>query len=53
MKKEKLVRQQPFKDKIAIITGGSQGLGKSTAKYFVELGGSLLLYQDRNFKKSC
>jgi 3-dehydrosphinganine reductase len=47
MKKEKLVRQQPFKDKIAIITGGSQGLGKATAKYFVELGGSVCIIARR------
>ena len=47
MKKEKLVRQQPFKDKIAIITGGSQGLGKASAKYFVELGGSVCIIARR------
>ena len=47
MKKEKLIRKQPFKDKIAIITGGSQGLGKATAKYFVELGGSVCIIARR------
>jgi len=47
MKKEKLVRQQPFEDKIAVITGGSQGLGKATAKYFVELGGSVCIIARR------
>lgn len=46
MKKEKLVRQQPFKDKIAIITGGSQGLGKASAKYFVELGEAYVLLRE-------
>lgn len=47
MKKEKLIRKQPFKDKIAIITGGSQGLGKATAKYIVELGGSVCIIARR------
>ena len=47
MKKKKLIRQQPFKDKIAIITGGSQGLGKATAKYFMELGGSVCIIARR------
>ncbi|MFX1572297.1 MAG: SDR family oxidoreductase [Promethearchaeota archaeon] len=47
MKKEKLIKKQPFKNKIAIITGGSQGLGKATAKYFVELGGSVCIIARR------
>lgn len=43
MIKEKLIKKQPFKGKIAAITGGSQGLGKATAKYFVRLGGSICI----------
>jgi 3-dehydrosphinganine reductase len=43
MVKEELIEQQPFKDKIAIIPGGSKGMGKATVKSFVQLGGSVCL----------
>jgi 3-dehydrosphinganine reductase len=40
---EDLITQQPFKGKFAIIPGGSKGMGKATAKIFVELGGSVCI----------
>lgn len=40
---EKMKIKSPFKDKIGIFCGGSKGMGKETAKLFVELGGSVFL----------
>ena len=39
LKMEKLY----FKDKIAIICGGSKGMGKETSKLIVKMGGSVLI----------
>jgi len=43
MSKEKLMKKQPFKGKWAIISGGSKGIGKATAKIFVQLGGNVCI----------
>jgi len=43
MVSKKLLKKQPFREKIAIICGGSKGIGKATAKTIVELGGNVLL----------
>jgi len=43
MVNEELIAQQPFKGKFAIIPGGSKGMGKATAKLFVQLGGSICI----------
>jgi len=43
MANEELIVQKPFKEKFAIIPGGSKGMGKATAKMFVELGGSVCI----------
>ncbi|MFX1493974.1 MAG: SDR family NAD(P)-dependent oxidoreductase [Promethearchaeota archaeon] len=40
---EELIAQKPFKGKFAIIPGGSKGMGKATAKLFVQLGGSVCI----------
>ena len=43
MAKEKLIKKQPLKGKWAIICGGSKGIGKATAKLFVQLGGNICI----------
>jgi len=43
MAKEKLIKKQPFKGKGAIFSGGSKGIGKATAKLFVQLGGNVCI----------
>ncbi len=43
MAKQKLIEKQPFKGKVAILMGASTGMGKATAKEFVQLGGSVLI----------
>ncbi|MHA1318706.1 MAG: SDR family oxidoreductase [Promethearchaeota archaeon] len=43
MVKEKLIKKQPFKDKSAIICGGSKGIGKASAKLFAQLGGNVCI----------
>ncbi len=43
MVNEELIAKQPFKGKFAIIPGGSKGMGKATAKLFIQLGGSICI----------
>ena len=43
MAKQKRIKERPFTDKIAIICGGSMGIGKETAREIVLLGGSVCL----------
>ncbi|MCK4281589.1 MAG: SDR family NAD(P)-dependent oxidoreductase, partial [Candidatus Lokiarchaeota archaeon] len=43
MLKEKLIKKQPFDGKIVIVSGGSTGMGKATAKNIVQLGGSVCI----------
>ncbi|WP_371804197.1 SDR family oxidoreductase [Candidatus Lokiarchaeum ossiferum] len=43
MKLTKLIERQQFQGKIAIICGGSKGIGKETAKYLVQMGVSTCL----------
>jgi len=43
MVKKKLIKKQPLKGKGAIISGGSKGIGKATAKLFVQLGGNVCI----------
>ncbi len=47
MVKEKLIKNQPFKGKLAIIIGASTGMGKAIAKDFVLLGGSVFIIARR------
>jgi 3-dehydrosphinganine reductase len=41
MANEGQIRKQPLRNKIAVICGGSKGIGKETAKEIVQLGGSV------------
>lgn len=43
MLKEKLINKKPFAKKLAIICGGSKGMGKATAQVFVQLGGNVCI----------
>ena len=43
MAKQELIEEQPFKGKMAIIPGGSKGMGKAIARDFVQLGGSVCI----------
>lgn len=47
MVKEKLIKKQPFKGKIAFLIGASTGMGRAIAKDFVNLGGSVLIIARR------
>jgi len=40
---EKLIKKQPFKNKSIIISGGSKGIGKETAKLIARLGGNVCI----------
>ena len=40
---EKLIKKQPFNKKNVIITGGSKGIGKETAKLIAKLGGNICI----------
>jgi 3-dehydrosphinganine reductase len=39
----RLVSKQPFNGKVAVVCGGSKGIGKETARLIVQLGGSVCL----------
>lgn len=41
MAKQGQIKNQPFRNKIAVVCGGSKGIGKETAKEIVQLGGSV------------
>lgn len=43
MAKQERIKERPFTDKIAIVCGGSMGIGKETAREIVLLGGSVCL----------
>ncbi len=43
MTNQKLLQQQPFAGKFAIITGGSKGMGKATALEIAKLGGNVCI----------
>lgn len=43
MKIAKLIEIQQFQGKIALICGGSKGIGKETAKYLVQMGASVCI----------
>jgi 3-dehydrosphinganine reductase len=47
MVKEKLIKMQPFKGKLAILIGASTGMGKAISKLLVSLGGSILMIARR------
>ena len=43
MAKQKLIEEQPFKGKKAIIPGGSKGMGRAVARNFIQLGGNVCI----------
>ena len=43
MSNEDMISNKPFKDKFAVIPGGSKGMGKATAKLLVKLGGNVCI----------
>lgn len=43
MVKEKLIKKQPYQGRLALVCGGSSGIGKATAELFVQLGGSVCI----------
>ncbi len=47
MVKEKLIATQPFKNKTAIVCGGSTGMGKAVAKQIAQLGGNVCIIARR------
>ncbi len=47
MIKEKLIKKQPFQNKMAFLIGASTGMGRAIAKDFVNLGGSVLIIARR------
>lgn len=40
---EPMLRDNALKDKIVLVTGGGTGLGRSMAKYFLELGAKVII----------
>ncbi|MHA1268877.1 MAG: SDR family oxidoreductase [Candidatus Helarchaeota archaeon] len=47
MANKKMIDKQPLKNRMAIITGGSQGIGKALAKEIIQLGGSVCIIARR------
>lgn len=48
-----MIKKQPFREKWALICGGSKGIGKAVAKEIVQLGGSVcILARDSEVLKS-
>ena len=47
MAKEKLIQKQPFKGKIALLCGASEGIGLATAKEIALLGGNICIIARR------
>ena len=47
MKKDKLIKKKPFKSKLGFFIGSSTGMGRETAKLFVQIGGSVLMVARR------
>jgi 3-dehydrosphinganine reductase len=43
MANSRLLAKQPFKGKSAVVSGGSKGIGKETARQIIQLGGSVCL----------
>jgi 3-dehydrosphinganine reductase len=41
MAKQRLIKSQPLRKKVAVVCGGSKGIGKETAKEILRLGGSV------------
>ena len=38
-----MLKENSLKDKTILVTGGATGLGKSMAKYFLELGANIVI----------